>query len=710
MRRTLARITMSLLLAGLAPALSVADDETLQEFLPLINGVERLSSMGLLLDVEDDAVERARYDAFAPAVARNPQRDVLMMVWHGDNNAASDVTADESAIPLVDDEFEIWGRQIDARNATGNANIFILANMFRISFMGDEEETTATERRRYQASEPDVAFDANENRFLVVWRADDNTGPLVDDEYEIWGRLYEEPEVGIVEASPAGDPFRITTIGDDDETDPNVRARFGAYEPHVEWDPTTGNYLLVYRSNDPAFGLAEAEYEIFGQRLNGDGETVGAPVRISHMGPDGDPAYRAEKPAIAWNDVAERFLVAWQGDDNTGGLVDDESGGLVDDEFEIHASTITPGGSVSAQQRVSSTGPDGNANYGAFGPDIAVNTSTGEYMIAWSGDDDTAPLVDDEFEIYTRTLDISGTPVGSIFRVSNMGPDGDPDFDAEDPSIAWHQGEQRFMVSWRGDDNTAPFVEDEFQVFAQSVNQDGSLYEDHFRVSNNNLDGFKQAETDPVERRKRDAYWPTSIYGGGSIYHLWAADGPALADDEFEIFAQRTSWLATTILAEGIRHERGEAPDPITVEYTINNVGSQQASNVAVRYWLSQEFDITWTGCTPRVDEDYCDIGPIEPDESVSVIIELDTTDLKPGDHLGAFIDLGIVSDMALVKARVDVNDTPDDTSDDAATELNHSRFVSTVLNLEGGGSGALLPLVPLLLLLWSVVARRRRN
>lgn len=707
MRRTLAWITMSLLLAGLAPTLSIADDETLQEFLPLINGVERMSSMGKVLDIEENAAQLARYDAFAPAVARNPHRDVLMMVWHGDNNAAADIDADENEIPLVDGEFEIWGRQVDARNATGNANIFLLDNMFRISLMGDEDEKTPAERRRYQAFEPDIAFDANEDQFLVVWRADDNTDPLVDDEYEIWGRLYAEPEIGLSPATPAGDPFRITTIGDDSENDPAVRARFGAYEPHVEWDPTTGNYLLVYRSNDPAFGLAEDEYEIFGQRLNSKGKTVGAPFRISTMGDDSetDPAVRAnyiaEKPAIAWNGVAEQFLVAWQGDDNTGGLVDDE--------FEIYTSTITPGGNASAQQRISAMGPDGDANYDALDPDIAVNTSTGDYMVAWSGDDDTGGMIDGEFEIHVSSVSPGGS-VSAQVRVSTMGPDGDANYDAEDPSIAWHEGEQRFMVSWRGDDNTAPFVEDEFQVFAQSVNPDRTLYEEHFRVSNNNLDGFKQAEKDPAERRKRDAHWPASIYAGGSVYHLWSADGPARADDEHEIFAQRTSWVATTVLAEGMRYERGSVPDPITVEYKINNVGSQQASNVAVRYWLSHEFDIDWTGCTPRVAENYCDIGNIAPGDSATVIIELDTSDRKPGDNLGTFLDLAFVSDTALVKARVDVNDTPDDASDDRIAELNHGDFVSAILELESGGAGALLPLVPFLLLLWSMVARRHRD
>jgi hypothetical protein len=45
--------------------------------------------------------------------------------------------------------------------------------------------------------------------------------------------------------------------------------------------------------------------------------------------------------------------------------------------------------------------------------------------VGWRGDDDTAPLVDDEFEIFGRCLDgATGAAIGADFRISDMGPDG----------------------------------------------------------------------------------------------------------------------------------------------------------------------------------------------------------------------------------------------------------------------------------------------
>lgn len=45
-------------------------------------------------------------------------------------------------------------------------------------------------------------------------------------------------------------------------------------------------------------------------------------------------------------------------------------------------------------------GPDGNATYRAWDPAVAYNPTYDEYLVVWAGDDDTAPLVDEEFEIF----------------------------------------------------------------------------------------------------------------------------------------------------------------------------------------------------------------------------------------------------------------------------------------------------------------------
>jgi hypothetical protein len=47
-------------------------------------------------------------------------------------------------------------------------------------------------------------------------------------------------------------------------------------------------------------------------------------------------------------------------------------------------------------------GPDGNAGFDATEPDVAYGSTPNEYLVVWQGDDDTAPLVNEEFEIFGR--------------------------------------------------------------------------------------------------------------------------------------------------------------------------------------------------------------------------------------------------------------------------------------------------------------------
>ena len=54
--------------------------------------------------------------------------------------------------------------------------------------------------------------------------------------------------------------------------------------------------------------------------------------------------------------------------------------------------------------RVSAMGPDGNASYDAERASLAISTATGSPLVVWRGDD-SAPLVDDELEIWANLLD-----------------------------------------------------------------------------------------------------------------------------------------------------------------------------------------------------------------------------------------------------------------------------------------------------------------
>jgi hypothetical protein len=108
----------------------------------------------------------------------------------------------------------------------------------------------------------------------------------------------------------------------------------------------------------------------------------------------------------------------------------------------------------------------------AYEPAIVYNTQGNEYLVVWRGDDNTAPLVDDELEIFGQRLSAAtGAAVGANdFRISDMGPDGDTLYAARRPAVAYLAQSNEYLVVWEGDDNTPPLVESESEIFGQHLN------------------------------------------------------------------------------------------------------------------------------------------------------------------------------------------------------------------------------------------------
>ena len=97
------------------------------------------------------------------------------------------------------------------------------------------------------------------------------------------------------------------------------------------------------------------EFEIFGQRVDGaSAAEIGGDLRLSDMGPDGDPDFGAFHPAVAYNSTQDEYLVVWYGDDNTGLLVDNE--------LEIFGQRVAgaTGAEIGGDIRLSDMGPDGD--------------------------------------------------------------------------------------------------------------------------------------------------------------------------------------------------------------------------------------------------------------------------------------------------------------------------------------------------------------
>jgi hypothetical protein len=385
-------------------------------------------------------------------------------------------------------------------------------NDFRISDMGPDGSLT------YEVGHPAVAFNPTNNLFLVVWDGDDNTGTLVDGEYEIFGQL-----INAADGSEVGADFRISDMG------PDGNADYHAFSAAVAYNQAVNEFLVVWSGDDGTAPLVDGEFEIFGQRLDGaTGAEIGTDFRISDMGPEGDPAYDAHEPAVAYSPSSRQYLVVWYADDT-----------LVDNEFEVFGqrldgATGTPVGSNDF--RISDMGPDGDTSYSPFGPDVAFGSTANQFLVVWVSDDDTAPLVDNELEVFGQLINaVDGSEVGADFRISDMGPDGDPGYDAFRPTLAYNPIGNEFLVVWAGDDNAAPLVDDEYEVFGQRL--EGST---GTPVGSND---FRLSDMGPDGDAAYSALRPTVAYSplGNEFLVVWYGDdGTApLVDGEFEIFGQR---------------------------------------------------------------------------------------------------------------------------------------------------------------------------
>ncbi len=236
----------------------------------------------------------------------------------------------------------------------------------------------------YDSDNSAIAYNSADNEYLVVWSGDDNTAPLVEGECEIFGQ-----RINAATGAEMGSDFRISDMGPDGD------AGYDAYRPAVAYDSTDNKYLVVWHGDDNTAPLVDGELEIFGQRINAaTGAEVGSDFRISDMGPDGDAHYDAYRPAVAYDSKDKEYLVVWYSDDNTGSFVNDE------DEIFGQRINATTGAEVGSDFRISDMGGTGNINFDARDPAVACNTTNNECLVVWWGDDNTAPLVDGECEVW----------------------------------------------------------------------------------------------------------------------------------------------------------------------------------------------------------------------------------------------------------------------------------------------------------------------
>ncbi len=438
------------------------------------------------------------FGAASPAVTYDANDNTCLVVWHGDDPGGD----------LIDNEFEIYGRLV---------TFPLTGSQFRVSDMGAVDGNGQFDARWAVA-----AFNVTDNEFLVLWDADDDTGLLVNDELEIYGQRL----AAATTLETGTNDFRISSAGGDgDHT-------YDAGSAAVAYNSVNKEYLVVWEGDDDIEPLVDGELEIFGQRIDAlTGAEIGAnDFRISDMGPDGDVTFEGGEPQVAYNSINNLYLVVWEGDDNTPPFVNEE--------FEIHGQLIdgATGNEIGTDFRISDVGPDGLNSRDAGVPAVAWDSIDNRFLVVWEADDTDAGTPNHKNEIHGQLLDgASGAEVGpNDFRISDMGQSDDPEFDAREAAVAFNSVNHEFLVVWRGEDDTGDLVFDEFEIFCQRI--------DAATGAEVGLNDVRISDVGPDGDTQYNAHNPAVAWNSGINEYLvvWRADDDSngLADNEFEVYGQ----------------------------------------------------------------------------------------------------------------------------------------------------------------------------
>lgn len=396
-----------------------------------------------------------------------------------------------------------------------------------------------------------VAYNSTNADYLVVWEDDS----ILDGKVQIFGQRLDG------DGSLIGAAFRISESADD--TDTGIDATSAV----VVYNSTNNQYLVAWDSDE----LLGGEDEIFGQIVNADGTLSGTNFRISDAGVDGDTGADALNPSVAYNPTLNEYLVVWEADE-------------APSEDEIYGQRLdATGAEVGTNDfRISDAGPEGNSLFDAEFPDVAYNAVSGTYLVVWNGEDDIAPLVENEEEAFGQLLDGAGVEIGpNDFRISSMGADGDADFDAFNPEVVAGDGSDFFVV-WNGDGT----FDNEFEIYGQTI--DGTT------GAEIGVDDVKLSDNGPDLDADYDALEPEVAYNSVNNRYIvtWYSDDDegGMVEGEAEVFVQ---WVDASAGFEGT--EIGDNDVRISDMGGIGDTAFDAFDPKVVYNGFDQEYLVIWS-------------------------------------------------------------------------------------------------------------------
>ncbi len=153
----------------------------------------------------------------------------------------------------------------------------------------------------HDAYNPDLAYNPDQNEYLVVWTREEWDTTVDGD--EIFGQRLDSQggEIGI-------DDFQISTMGRPGRTESDAR------NARIRFNSLRDRYLVVWSGDDYSGDMVNDEFEIFGQYLSHSGGLLQpGNFRISKLGAVGDATVDAYGPRLSYSPEVDEFLVIFAG-------------------------------------------------------------------------------------------------------------------------------------------------------------------------------------------------------------------------------------------------------------------------------------------------------------------------------------------------------------------------------------------------------------
>ncbi|MEM6936084.1 MAG: hypothetical protein AAF552_06480 [Pseudomonadota bacterium] len=286
---------------------------------------------------------------------------------------------------------------------------------------------------------PDIAFNSQDGEFLVVWTR------VVDG---VFNRTIQARRFDAVDGAPIGEVFRVDSI-DGFKTNPTVvynnvdneylvawannteapRFRilsadgtpqitperayatpgFFTARSEIVFNPDLGEYLIVFGHSDPAEGVVQESYEMFGRRIDSAGNALGAgKFRISFSAfvdsftraganvdcQPGGQCLETARPGVFYSSGERAYFVAWSGNLRVQN----------DPDREVFLRVLRAGADPAPgadQLQISNMGSD-NINFLGLLPNVAA--SSAGLLVTWWGDDNANGGIDNKFELWGQRL------------------------------------------------------------------------------------------------------------------------------------------------------------------------------------------------------------------------------------------------------------------------------------------------------------------